>query len=449
MNYTPTFQRLSLLGLFFSIFLFVFPAQTHANTGDIIIIENDISENILQNDAQGNTKLYFGEDLAHFIEWNADSDAFIFSDNIDFGGNEIINFRMENLASPPLCDAENSGRMYHNTSDTYSYICDDSVWKILDNDEDSAQPMLPYLYNVYPNFLPYNTTADIRITGTGLNSLTTFALSNGVTLNSFEILNNEEAILNVTSGNSDAISTITGVNDGETWQGNSLSLQVASSLSLSDILNNFTLNASELTDWIPDLYPLTLDYGATATFIFDGGDNIYDQGNYIGTDTKNPIAYTDSQIITDETAFGTNGKYFTFLQNNIFILSATVGDGFKNFFISGNLGADGNGVVDELVIEYSGYTAYVKRVYGAGSVPSLNHIFILDSNAITADTSHIISTNTNSDYQELTNIETLATLENNNFYYLAFALNNGKYMSNDDIRGVIEFFIDKMLSNIS
>ena len=223
---------------------------------------------------------------------------------------------------------------------------------------------------------------------------------------------------------------------------------MSSSLSLDDTLKNFEKSTDEITDWIPSLYPLSLDAGATANYIYDGGDNTYNKGNYIGTDSKLRINYTNKQIIAGEEIFGTNGKYFTMMKNNIFILNATVGDGFHNFFISGNLGADGNGSVDTFELEYNGYTIYIKRVYGAGSTPSVNHIFILDSKAITENTEHIYSSNTDSDYQELTNIENLATIENNKFYYLAFALKNGGYINNDDMRNVIEFFIDKMLSSL-
>ncbi len=421
---------------------------TKANNGDIIIIENNNFGNIdVVADSLGNSKLYFGENLNNFLEWQADKNAFLFSNNVDFGGNEVLNFRMENLPSAPICDSNNSGKMYHNTTDKYSYICDASTWKVLDNDENSAEAILPYLYNVSPNFLRYNTTADLHITGAGLEAITTFELSTGVTLNSFQILNSEEAILNVTTGNVDALVSIIGVNNTSKWSGNSLTLKVASSLSLDDVLKNFDNNADEMTDWIPELYPLILDMGSTANYIYDGGDNTYDKGNYIGTDTKNNINYTNKQLITDEDAFGINGKYFTMFKNNIFILSATVGDGFTNFFISGNLGADGNGSVDTLDFTYNGYNIYVKRVYGAGSTPSLNHVFILDSSAVTATTEHKYSSNTNSDYDEITNLAKLTTIDNNKFYYLAFALHNGKYMNNDDIRNVVEFFIDKMLSN--
>ncbi len=426
------------------------PNNTEANNGDIIILEESTFGQIeLLSDSLGNSKLYFGENLNNFLEWNADKNAFIFSNNVDFGGNQVLNFRMENLASAPICDANNSGRMYHNTTDTYSYICDTSVWKILDNDEQSAGALLPYLYNVSPNFLQYNKTVDLHITGSGLDTITTFELSTGITLNSFTIVNSEEAILNVTSGNTDAMVNIIGLNKGEKWEANALTVKVGSSLSLQDVLANLENNAGEVTDWIPEVYPLTLDAGTTANYIYDGGDNTYDKGNYLGTDTKNAFQYTNKQFIVDEDAFGLNGRYFTMLTNNIFILSASVGDGFTNFFTSGNLGADGNGNVDTFELEYNGYTVYIKRVYGAGSTPSLNHIFILDSSAVSETTEHKYSSNTNSDYDEITNIEKLATIENNKFYYFAFALKDGKYISNDDMRNLVEFLIDKMLSSIS
>ncbi|HID92295.1 TPA: hypothetical protein EYG96_02800 [Candidatus Gracilibacteria bacterium] len=426
--------------------------KVSANTGDIIIIEQEIFGAIeLPVDSLGNSKLYFGENLNNFIEWSADKDAFVFSNNINFGGNEVLNFRLENLVSAPQCNTDNSGRMYHNTTDKYSYICDDAIWKVLDNDDTSAQAVLPFLYNVSPNFLGFNVTADVKITGENLQNITHFELSNGVVLNSFEVLNSEEAVLHVTTGNADAMIDIIALNKGEQWSGNALKLKVASSLGLNDVLDNFDNNAEQMTEWIPELYPLTLDVGPTANYIYDGGgDNAYDKGNYLNTGGdgtgKKQIYYTDKIVVSDEQAFGVGGKYFTLMKHNIFILSATVGDGFSNFYTNGFLGADSNGMADVFVMSYNGYNAYIKRVYGAGSTPSINHIYLVDS-SVDAEAIHEFSTNTNFDNHELKNLEKLATIDNNKFYYFAFALKNGEYISDDNVRNLTEFIVDKMLSS--
>ena len=423
-----------------------------AENSDIVIIENDALDGItLQEDAFKNIPLYFGESLNNFITWKADKDAFIFSNNIDFKGNEVLNFRIENRVSAPECTAMNSGRMYHNTTDTYSYICDASEWRQLDNDEQSAHAALPYLYSVTPNFLGLNKTADLKITGEGFQNITRFEVSNGLILHSFEILNSKEAILHVTTSHVEADVNIIGLNKGRKWEGNVLKVKVAASLQLKDVLENIDHNIDAITEWIPTVYPLALDVGPTADYIYDGGDNAYDRGNYLNTgdvDTgKKHIPYTDKKVVTDEDAFGIGGKYFTFMKHNIFILSATVGKGFRNFYIDGHLGANGNGSVDTYTLRYNGYTAYIKRVYGAGSIPSINHIFIVDS-AVDADAVHEVSMNTNSDNDELKNLERLATIENNKFYYFAFALKNGKYIDDSDMRNLVEFIIDKILSTL-
>jgi len=449
------FLSVLFLGLFLSNI-----TKTFALSSDIVILEQDTYGSIdLAPDSLGNSKLYFGENLNNFIQWRADKNAFVFSNNIDFGGNQVINFRIENLPSAPICNIENSGRVYHNTTDFYSYICDDTEWKVLDNDETSASAILPYLYNVSPNFLLYDTTTDLHVIGENLQSITKFELSEGVILNSFEILNSEEAVLHVTSKSTDIMVDVIAVNDDSAWSNNKLKVKVASTLSLETVLENFDDGLDDITEWVPELYPLKLDAGKTANYIYNGGGGsgnpVYNNGNFLGTDGKNGFNYTNKAFITDEEAFGQNGKYFTMLKNNIFILSATVGDGFTNFFTTGNLGANGNGSSDIFEFEYNGYTAYVKRVYGAGSVPSLNHIFLVDSsihqdeNGNNIDVvSHLYSQDTNNDYHELAGLDKLATIENNKFYYLAFLLKDGKYMSDDDLRSLVEFFVDKMLSNI-
>ena len=97
----------------------------------------DTSANIFTLDADntgGDIKLQFGKSLAENFGWDGANARFLLSDSLDLLGNELINYRMENLASAPTCDASGVGRIYYNTIDKLTYSCDGvSVWNPLEN----------------------------------------------------------------------------------------------------------------------------------------------------------------------------------------------------------------------------------------------------------------------------------------------------------------------------
>lgn len=77
--------------------------------------------------------------------------------------------------------------------------------------------------------------------------------------------------------------------------------------------------------------------------------------------------------------FGVGSSYFTNLYPGMFVLCAK-GINIESFSISGNIGADGGGDVDnydfQTTISGQLYTAFVKRVFNSGD-PSINHIIIV------------------------------------------------------------------------
>ena len=140
---------------------------------------------------------------------------------------------------------------------------------------------------------------------------------------------------------------------------------------------------------------------------------------------------------------GTNGKYFTSVQNNIFFLAATFGEGVTDFFITGNLGADSRGSTDTLTFNYGGYTAYVKRVYGAGSDPSVNHIFLVKKGGTLT---HSASTNTDNDADRLSGLETLLNEDGEApFYYMLFAAEQGGFIDDDTMRNIVTYTVENIL----
>ncbi len=115
-----------LFGIIISIFLLL-PISL---AEELILFSGDIDYGIEQNtllineeDATGDMKLQFGSSLNEFLLWDEANSYFTISNDLNFNGNEIINFRLENNSSAPTCDINNVGRQYYNTSSKNGFIC--------------------------------------------------------------------------------------------------------------------------------------------------------------------------------------------------------------------------------------------------------------------------------------------------------------------------------------
>lgn len=63
---------------------------------------------------------------------SGDGSSVSMNENLDIGNNELLNTRIENLNTAPTCDASTRGRLYHNTTDNKSYICNGSLFVQID-----------------------------------------------------------------------------------------------------------------------------------------------------------------------------------------------------------------------------------------------------------------------------------------------------------------------------
>ncbi|PCH66543.1 MAG: hypothetical protein COC01_07795, partial [Bacteroidetes bacterium] len=146
---------------------------------------------------------------------------------------------------------------------------------------------------------------------------------------------------------------------------------------LQDILTSLNENYSSVTSAIPDLYNFT--EGSSIYYIADGGDDMYDYGNYLHTDYWSYIYYSENQITTNS-AFGTNSSHFTKKNDGLFVLTANI-DSISYFEITGNLGADSDGFADTAILRLTlfgkNYLGFVKRVHSAFK-PSVNHLIIVE-----------------------------------------------------------------------
>jgi hypothetical protein len=84
----------------------------------------------------GDITLQFGNDALATLEaitWNNLDSRFDFSDDINLGGNEIQDFKVEQLADAPACAVTDQGRVYYNTTDDSAFLCNGSDWSQIDN----------------------------------------------------------------------------------------------------------------------------------------------------------------------------------------------------------------------------------------------------------------------------------------------------------------------------
>ena len=95
------------------------------------------------NNAPTAVKLQFGETLGEFLQWSKANVRFELSDNLyvdgsvelngklDFNLNQMVEARLENLASAPTCDNNSKGRIFYNTTDNLPYYCNGTGWNQL------------------------------------------------------------------------------------------------------------------------------------------------------------------------------------------------------------------------------------------------------------------------------------------------------------------------------
>lgn len=205
---------------------------------------------------------------------------------------------------------------------------------------------------------------------------------------------------------------------------------------LATVLANFNTNGAAITGAIPNPYNFTLDMGATATFISDGGADMYDGGNYLNTNLMASIPYTGGAI-SPSAGFGTGGQYFTQKINNMFVMAADMAN-VSNFSITGNNGADGSGVANGFTFNATSgcltYNIYVKRVNSAFD-PSINQIFIVPAGS---GATHTFDVNTDNTLHTLSGLNTATRL-----YYLLVAGANGYAYTNAEIQTIVQNFLDQ------
>ncbi|MGL4400946.1 MAG: choice-of-anchor D domain-containing protein, partial [Luteolibacter sp.] len=210
---------------------------------------------------------------------------------------------------------------------------------------------------------------------------------------------------------------------------------------LEDLLTELDANFANITSLIPNRYDFT--EGVTGSSISDGGNDMYDGGNYLTTNlSTTSINYSDGKITANIASLGPTGRYFTRKHPGLFVFAAEI-DGVSAFNISGNLGADGSGSATVAVLLHStggkAYTGYVKRVHGT-SKPSVNHLVIVEDRP---GTSRTFSTDTNNDAHSVSGLSGSRQL-----YHLVFASAGGGLVDDTTCSAIMQAFLKNVTPSL-
>ncbi|MFA6288589.1 MAG: S8 family serine peptidase [Opitutaceae bacterium] len=202
---------------------------------------------------------------------------------------------------------------------------------------------------------------------------------------------------------------------------------------LETVLATLDAGHTAIRALIPGRYAFT--DGVTGTYISDGGNDMYDVGNYLATDLGTALPYSDG-VILSSVKLGAGGRYFTRKYDGLFVFAADL-SGVSYFEITGNLGADGYGSTDTAILSQTRagttYRGFVKRVYGTNN-PSVNHLVIVADNG---SVTHSASTDTNNDLHRVSSLSGVTRI-----YHLLYAGGSGGYINNTSAQAVMAAFLD-------
>jgi len=223
--------------------------------------------------------LNFGTTAGAQLRYDVVNDEFLLNRDLDLGANELQDFKIERLAVAPTCDGAAEGRMYFNTASSQTFVCDGTVFNVLEN-EALATVASSGDYNDLLNLPTLGTAADNAETDFATSAqglLADSALQSGDNVS--ELVNDAGFITTDSDTTYDAGTglTLTGTtfsNDlGETIETGEITdgTITAADLNLTDItLNDLTNDAGFLTTVdISDDTNLAAGTGATLT-----GDSI-------------------------------------------------------------------------------------------------------------------------------------------------------------------------------
>ncbi|MEM7409976.1 MAG: thrombospondin type 3 repeat-containing protein [Myxococcota bacterium] len=203
-------------------------------------------------------------------------------------------------------------------------------------------------------------------------------------------------------------------------------------LTLEGLVSRLQSTHPAITALVPDRFDFT--EGETGSGISDGGNDMYDWGNRLSTNSWSSLAYQNGSIA--ERGFGPDGRYTTLKFPGLFALMAEQVS-IDSFQISGGLGADGVGEAEAKALPLSdGFTLYLKRVWGAPN-PSVNHLILIPTPSGRVE--QLASVDTNLDYHELRGLGAIDRL-----FYLLVSREAGGFLEDADAIAIAEAFLDNL-----
>jgi peptidoglycan hydrolase CwlO-like protein len=201
---------------------------------------------------------------------------------------------------------------------------------------------------------------------------------------------------------------------------------------LETFLANLNASSSTIVAGIPSRF--NFSDGFTGFEIRDGGNDMYDGGNRMGTNNAGNIAYTNGAIV-ENNSFGAGSSYFTAKYPGLFVMAADNVD-INLFNINGNNGADGQGFTNAtqftLTVDGQVYTVFAKRTTDNLNTrdPSINQIIVIPGNS---GASHTWASNTNDGNQQVSGL----TGVNRIVYLLTATWNPSAVLSNTNIANLV------------
>jgi hypothetical protein len=204
-------------------------------------------------------------------------------------------------------------------------------------------------------------------------------------------------------------------------------------ISLTNLLNQLAANNAAITSLVPNRFDFS--EGETGEFIIDGGNNLYDVGNILGTNLGSGIDYTNG-LIASSPAFGPGSQYFTAKYPGLFVMGAT-NISISRFEITGNAGADGSGSVNGAILHTTvggkEYTILLKRTFNTPT-PTINQLIIVPGTGV--GVTHTSVPNTDNDIHTVNGLGSVTQI-----YYLLVSTLNGIQLNNTAVIDISNAFL--------
>ena len=196
---------------------------------------------------------------------------------------------------------------------------------------------------------------------------------------------------------------------------------------------------------VGSFYTISSHYFAGGTFISDGGDDMYDNGNCISvpatpTETTHCSAISSSMKVTYKANCETgtvNGESYSMSMMNGGISLLRFQRYTKDTIsINGNIGADGTGFIAGGSYTTGDWSGFWKVTWGGTTVtpdPGINHLWV--TNAPSAI--HTYPSSTNWDYDQLSNVNGYEVV------YLMWGTVAGTRTSDAAMEELVQLFVSK------